>query len=166
CWHRSVPSPLLHGASGHRRALATAGAVHLDDVEGDDVRDIAEGSAGLRAELFPFVVACGEWTWTPRTPTTRSPSGTAFRHSIGRTFTRDLNISVDECTNSFGMVLNQAMPSEFVGPFYERRCQRFPVLKPGMLYVVLLMGDGGRQTGVSQVHFMTSTPFPSAPISG
>ncbi|GIL60905.1 hypothetical protein Vafri_15725 [Volvox africanus] len=170
CWHRGMQCQMLHGANGHRRALVTAGVVQLDDVEGDDVRDIAEGSAGPRAELFPFAVACGvvdvdskntNYTLTIRNGVPTLEKGDVYEGGV------KANMSVDECTRSFGMVLTQATPSEFVGPFYARRCQRCPVLKPGTPYVVLLMGDGGRRTGVAQVRFTTSTaPLPPAPTPG
>ncbi|GLI66716.1 hypothetical protein VaNZ11_010580 [Volvox africanus] len=170
CWRSSMPCLMVHGASGHRRTLATAGAVQLDDVEGDDVRDITGGSAGPRAKLFPFVVACGvvdvDSKYTNYTLTIRNSVLTLDRGDVYGGSVKP-NTSVDECTSSFGMVLNQTTPSEFVGPFYARRCQRCPVLKPGTPYVVLLMGDGGRRTGVAQVRFTTSTAsLPPAPMPG
>ncbi|GIL69276.1 hypothetical protein Vretimale_12608 [Volvox reticuliferus] len=171
-WHRGMPWPMLHGTSGYRRALATEGAVRLDDVDGDDLRDIAERSEGPGAKLFPFAVACGvvdvdckntNYTLTIRNGVPTVGSGGDV-YDGGAT----ANMSVDECTSSFGMVLNQTTPAKSVGPFYAHRCQRCPILKPGTPYVVLLMGDGGRRTGIAQVRFTTSTitPLPPAPAPG
>eukprot|EP00198_Chlamydomonas_reinhardtii_P007328 XP_001696664.1 predicted protein [Chlamydomonas reinhardtii] len=64
-----------------------------------------------------------------------------------------------ECVSNFGLQLNEtsALPSWSGARFRTRRCQRCPRLLPGTSYVVLLLGDGGRRTGVQMVRFETSS---------
>jgi hypothetical protein len=145
------------------RSLASLQRLQLNEVDPDDVRDIAEGAVGPDATLYPFTIACGlvsvnledsNYTLTVR-------NGIPASGWAGNVTGAGLN---DECTRSFGMGLNGTVPLAATGPFYERRCQRCPVLLPGTPYVALLLGDGGRSTGVVQVRFTTSSASPPPPV--
>nr|BBC28428.1 hypothetical protein [Yamagishiella unicocca]BBC28452.1 hypothetical protein [Yamagishiella unicocca] len=151
----------------YRRGLAAEipQALRLDLVEDDDVRGVASGySSAVSGLLYPYTVACGvldvapqageaNYTLTLRSvlPLVQAGSGPGAAPA-----------APDECTGSYGLTLNSTLPLSN-GPFNLQRCQRCPLLQPGTTYIVLILGDGGRSTGVVQVNFTTTAnPAPVA----
>ncbi|GFR42507.1 hypothetical protein Agub_g3397 [Astrephomene gubernaculifera] len=170
-----------------RQLLASSNVklLALDAIEGDDVRQVSDGGEDSdRGVLFPYTVACGvvhvpridEANFTLTVSSTPSlaalravpPNGTN-QTSAAAAVTAAAAAALDECTASFGLFRNSTIPLAN-GSYKAGRCQRCPLLQPGTPYVVLLLADGGRTTGVMKVRVTTrveaAPPPPATPPPG
>lgn len=89
---------------------------------------------------------------------------------IGSSAAAALEAALAECRTSYGMLALQgdrpvlgsgaASPGPVwpasLGPAASHRCVRCPLLRPGTRYVVLLVGDGGRASGVELLRLTTA----------
>ncbi|KXZ48024.1 hypothetical protein GPECTOR_31g388 [Gonium pectorale] len=174
-----------------RRGLLAEPSLKADSLEVGDVAAVAEGDDG--GPLFDFAVACGVVQVKPRhlnyTLTVRSmlgftdtalpasappppplpPNATAAAAPAAAApagnGTATNGTAAEECHDSFGLPRNATLPAAATGPFAGRRCQRCPLLQPGTAYVALIVGDGGRSTGIVRLRFTTAAapPPPSPP---
>ncbi|KAG2426389.1 hypothetical protein HYH02_014816 [Chlamydomonas schloesseri] len=175
--HRGRVRALAEGGSLRR--------LDLQSVEAGDVANVA-GGGGDDSRLLPYAVACGvvdlsskdtNYTITlaglpELLPTSLTSTGAAAAFAAAHNSSEATTLAerlaaaassaaatvAAECVSNFGLQLNDtaALPSWSRARFRTRRCQRCPRLLPGTSYVVLLLGDGGRRTGVKMARFETS----------
>ncbi|PNH07464.1 hypothetical protein TSOC_006089 [Tetrabaena socialis] len=165
-----APPPLRARRPGRRSLATDSSRIHLPSIEADDVQAIAEW-AEEDARLFPYAVACGmaqvprrraNYTLTIDGHARTVPTGAAAVAAAGNASAQGALLGgliaplLDECVASFGLQVPNSTLVQSSGPFLARRCQRCPSLQPGTAYVVLLVGDGGRSTGIVQVKFTTA----------
>ncbi|KAG2429221.1 hypothetical protein HXX76_010991 [Chlamydomonas incerta] len=164
---------------------STLRRLDLQSLEAADVANVADG--GDDSPLLPYAVACGvvdisskntNYTITlagrpellPASLTSTGAAATfaavynsseltALAARLAVAASSAVATQAAECVSNFGLQVNEtaALPSWSGARFHKRRCQRCPRLLPGTSYVVLLLGDGGRRTGVKMVRFETSS---------